>query len=64
MTRSGLEFHRWLRTFLKGRSEQCLDLISHKVATYESIIASTFPASPCTPADTAPNGEAGRKPRQ
>jgi DNA-binding transcriptional MerR regulator len=44
--------------------QQCLDLISHKVAIYESITAPTSPASPCVPADTAPNGEASRRPRQ
>jgi DNA-binding transcriptional MerR regulator len=43
---------------------QCLDLISHKVAIYESIVASTSPASPCTPADAAPNHAAARRARQ
>jgi DNA-binding transcriptional MerR regulator len=44
--------------------QQCLDLISHKVAIYESLADSTDPPGPCTPAGAAPNDGAACRPRQ
>jgi DNA-binding transcriptional MerR regulator len=42
--------------------QRCLDLISHKVAIYESITAPTSPPSPCAPTGAASNGKTARKP--